>query len=151
MTKTKRINKFKSARDIAITLLRIFNVLISIALMFMVFANIKISLELQVIAVAILAYGFEDFEKLTKKLKKFVKIRSCIKKVTKFERKLLVKAWDYLRANLEADEVAKYEKKFKPPIQRNRNIVSDLCFITSSLYYIGSHVAIALIIIRLFT
>lgn len=148
MTKDKIIKNIKAGCDIVITL---FNVLISIAVMFMVFKNIKIPLELQVVAVAILGLNSKSLEELMKKLKKFVKIRSYIKKVTKFERKLIVKAWDYLRANLEADEVAKYEKKFKPPIRRNRNIVSDLCYIASSLYYIGSHVAIALIIIRLFT
>ncbi len=149
MTKTKRINKFKLTKDITVTLLIIFSVLISIAVIFMVFANIKIPLELQVIAVAILAYGFEDFEKLMKKLKKFVKIRSYIKKVTKFERKLIVKSWDILGAGLGADKVAKYRKKFQPPIRRNGNIVSNLCYIASSLYYFGSHVAVALIIIRL--
>lgn len=148
MTKTKRINKFKLTKDITVTLVFIFSVLISIALMFVVFANIKIPLELQAMAVAILAYDSEDFEELMKKLKKFVIIRSCIIKVTKFERKLLVKSWDILSAGLGADVTAKYEKHFKPPIQRNRNMVSDLCFIASRLYYIGSHVAIALIIIR---
>ena len=145
MTKPKKINKFKLTKDIATTLWIILSALISIAVMFVVFANIKISLELQVIAVAILGSSSEDFEKLMKKLKKFVIIRSCIKKVTKFERKLIVKSWDILGAGLGVDKVAKYRKKFEPPIRRNRNIVSNLCYIASSLYY----VAIALIIIRL--
>tara|TARA_R100001463_G_scaffold95969_1_gene150496 strand:+ start:1476 stop:1928 length:453 start_codon:yes stop_codon:yes gene_type:complete len=125
------------------------SVLISIAVMFVVFTNIKMPLDLQVIAVAILFLNLGCFEELMKKLKKFVIIRSCIKKVTKFERKLIVKAWDILSAGLGADVVAKYRKKFEPPIRRNGNIVSDLCFIASRSYYIGSYVAIALIIIRL--
>ncbi len=149
MTKDKIINNIRAGCDIVITLLRIFNVLISIALMFMVFANTKMPLELQVIAVAIFVYGSKSFEKLMKKLKKFVKIRSYIKKVTKFERKLIVKSWDILGAGLGADKVAKYRKKFQPPIRRNGNIVSNLCYIASSLYYFGSRVAVALIIIRL--
>ena len=148
MTKDKIIKNIKAGCNIVITL---FDVLISIAVMFMVFANIKIPLELQVIAVAILGINSKSLEELMKTLKKFVKIRSYIEKVKEFERKLLVKAWVYLRANLEADKVTKYEKMFKPPIQRNRNIGSDSYSIASSLYYIGSHVAIALIIIRLFT
>jgi hypothetical protein len=149
MTKDKITLYIKAGWDIATTLVFIFSVLLSIAVMFLVFENIKISLELQVVAVAILGLNSKSLEELMKQLKKFVIIRSCIKKVTKFERKLIVKAWDILSADLGADAVAKYRKKFEPPIRRNRNTVSGLCYIASSLYYIGSQVAIALIIIRL--